>query len=71
MKPHTSDQMTEKPKCKLIGTDGNVFALAGLVVQCLKRAGSTEKATEFANRLIECESYNEALVLMQEYVEVS
>jgi len=27
-----------KPKVKLIGTDGNVFALIGTVVKALKRA---------------------------------
>lgn len=29
----------DKPKCKLIGGDGNVFAVIGAVSKALKRAG--------------------------------
>ena len=60
----------EKPKCKLIGTDGNVFALAGQVSKVLKNAGQPEKAKEFTEKLFQCGSYNEALVLMGNYVEI-
>ena len=37
----------KKPKCKLIGTDDNVFALAGQVSRALKRAGYPDKVKEF------------------------
>ena len=60
----------DKPKCKLTGTDGNVFALAGLVGQTLKRAGLHDKAQEFYGKLPKCKSYDEALQLMMEYVDV-
>jgi len=60
-----------KPAVQLTGTDGNVFALAGLVSRALKRAGQPEKAKEFSTRLWACGSYDEALALMGEYVEVS
>ena len=60
-----------KPKCKLTGTDGNVFALAARVSQALKKAGQADKAKEFRDRLFQSHSYDEALALMQEYVEVS
>ena len=63
-------QKLSKPKCKLVGTDGNVFALAGLVSRCLKKAGQPEKAKEFTGKLFSCGSYGEALQLMMEYVEV-
>ena len=59
-----------KPKCELIGTDGNVFALAGKVRVTLKRAGQRNKADEFTERLKKCGSYDEALALMMEYVDV-
>ena len=59
-----------KPHCELVGTDGNVFALAGRVMQALKKAGQKDKALEFNSKLFQCKSYDEALVLMQEYVEV-
>jgi hypothetical protein len=60
----------DKPKCKLVGTDGNVFALGGRVMSALRKAGQADKATEFSKKLFQCGSYDEALVLMQEYVEV-
>ena len=60
-----------KPKCKLVGTDGNVFALAGRVGRALKEAGQFGQAKEFQFKLFKCGSYDEALALMQEYVEVS
>lgn len=59
-----------KPKCKLVGTDGNVFALAGRVSAALKKAGQEDKVKEFMECLIKCKSYEEALALMTEYVEV-
>lgn len=62
--------MTTKPECKLIGTDGNIFALAGKVGKALKRAGQQADAKEFYDRLPQCHSYDAALALMMEYVEV-
>lgn len=59
-----------RPKCKLVGTDGNVFALAGRVTDALKRAGLNDRAKEFSKRLWECDSYGAALRLMDEYVDV-
>jgi hypothetical protein len=61
----------KKPKCRLTGTDGNVFALGGKVAAALERAGLDDEAREFAQRLFGCQSYTEALKLMQEYVDVS
>jgi hypothetical protein len=60
-----------KPKVKLTGTDGNVFTLAGKVSRALKTAGQPEKAKEFNSRLFACASYDAALQLMMEYVEVN
>ena len=60
----------KKPQCPLIGTDGNVFMLAGRVTAALRKAGQREKADEFGKKLHECESYDKALVLMGEYVEI-
>ena len=59
-----------KPRCKLAGTDGNVFALAGQVKKTLVRAGQHNKAKEFEYKLPQCGSYDEALNLMREYVDV-
>ena len=60
-----------KPKCKLVGTDGNVFSLAGRVGAVLKKTGHLLEAEEFYKRLPQCKSYDEALQLMMEYVEVT
>ena len=60
----------KKPICKLVGTDGNVFALASRVINALKSAGLEEQADEFQDDLLDCKSYDEALMLMQNYVEV-
>ena len=62
--------MENKPKCKLTGTNGNVFALAGKVSAVLKKAGQPDKAIEFTGKLFECGSYDEALRLMVEYVDI-
>jgi len=61
----------KKPKCKLTGTDGNVFALAGKVTQVLKKAHLPDQAKEFSSKLFSCGSYTEALQLMMQYVDVS
>lgn len=66
--------MTKKPKCRLVGTDGNVFALAGRVSEALKKAGLHEQAKEMSSKLMMCDSYNEgpgsALALFSKYVDI-
>lgn len=60
-----------KPKCKLIGTDGNVFALMGRAEQTLRSAGQRDKAVEMSKRIWDtAQDYNEALRIIMEYVEV-
>jgi hypothetical protein len=60
----------EKPVCKLIGTDGNVFSIIGLVVSALKNAGFSERADEFREKAFNAESYDKVLQLCMEYVDV-
>jgi hypothetical protein len=60
-----------KPRCKLTGTDGNVFALAARVATALQNAHQPEKAAEMKAKLLhECHSYDEALRLFMAYVDV-
>jgi hypothetical protein len=59
-----------KPRCKLTGTDGNVFALAGKVYATLVKAGQQTQADEMKTRLFKCKSYDESLQLFLEYVDV-
>lgn len=60
----------EKPACKLVGTDGNVFSIIGRVSKALKRAGQLDKAQEFCQRATSSASYDDVLALTFEYVEV-
>ena len=59
-----------KPKCKLIGQDGNIFNLAGIASKVLKKAGQADKAKEMTTRIFACGSYEEALNIIGEYVEI-
>jgi hypothetical protein len=60
----------KKPRCKLVGTDGNVFAIIGTVSNSLKKAGQSEKAAEFRKRAMSSGSYDDVLQLCFEYVDV-
>ena len=61
----------EKPDCKLIGEDGNVFNLMGLAARTLRRNGLAEQATEMTERVTGCGSYDEALCIIGEYVNIT
>lgn len=61
-----------KPKCALIGEDGNIFNLMGIASRTLKRNDMREEATEMCNRITsEAKSYDEALMIIDEYVEIT
>ena len=65
----------EKPECKLVGENGNVFNLMGLASRALKKAGLKDQAKEMQNRIMGgplpgAKSYNEALCIIMEYVDV-
>ena len=59
-----------KPKCKLVGKDGNIFNLMGIASKTLKEENLKEKADEMVYRITKSESYDEALRIIMEYVEV-
>ncbi|MDR3278595.1 MAG: hypothetical protein LBT12_07455, partial [Oscillospiraceae bacterium] len=59
----------EKPLCPLIGADGNVFGLLGLVSRTLKENGMKAEAAEMSERVISSGGYDKALAIMMEYVE--
>lgn len=60
----------DKPICKLVGEDGNVFGIITRVSQTLKRAGLNDRAVEFRNKAFSSGSYDEVLTLCDEYVEI-
>ena len=63
-------EAVRRPPCRLIGTDGNVFAIIGSVRQALRDAGQPERASEFVRRAFAAGSYDAVLQLCFEYVEV-
>ncbi len=61
----------EKPECKLVGENGNIFNLMGIANRTLKNAGQPEKAKDMCKKITsQAKSYEEALVLISEYVEI-
>ena len=64
------ENKTDKPSCKLVGTDGNVFNIIGKVCRTLKKAGLVDKAKEFQDKAFKAGSYGEVLNMLHDYVEV-
>lgn len=59
-----------KPKCKLIGEDGNIFNLMVIASRTLKSYGLKKEAEEMIKRVTNSKSYLEALAIISEYVEI-
>ena len=62
--------MNDKPKCPLIGSDGNIFNLLGMASRTLRENGMREQAQEMQSRVTASGSYSEALNVIGEYVEI-
>ena len=62
--------MDKKPKCKLIGEDGNIFNLVGIAARTLRQNGMEEQAKELCERLKEQPDYDHALMLIAKYVDI-
>ena len=66
--------MNSKPICKLVGENGNVFNLIGIVRQTLKKHHLYQQLKDFDDDLSRIQrsggSYDDVLVLFLEYVEV-
>ena len=61
----------EKPKCTLVGENGNIFNLIGIASRTLRNAGQQGKAKDMCRRITtQANNYEEALVIISEYVEV-
>lgn len=59
----------KKPKCKLVGSNGNIFNLLGIAGKALKANGMKEEADEMYKRVTSSGSYYEALGIITEYVD--
>lgn len=62
--------MSDKPKCPLIGANGNIFNLLGMASRTLRENGMREEAKEMQSRVTISGSYSEALNVIGEYVEI-
>ena len=62
---------TQKPDCPLIGEDGNIFNLMGIASRTLRDHGMDEQAKEMTARIRKSGSYDEALNIIGEYVNIT
>lgn len=60
-----------KPDCPLIGQDGNIFNLVGIASRTLKSHGMSEQAKDMCDRVFASGSYQEALCIIGEYVNIT
>lgn len=60
-----------KPDCALIGKNGNIFNLMGIANRTLKRNNMFDEAKEMCNRIMSSESYEKALSIIEEYVNIT
>lgn len=61
----------EKPDCPLIGQNGNIFNLVGIASRTLKNHDMADAAKEMQDRVFSSGSYNEALCIIGEYVNIT
>ena len=61
----------KKPECKLIGENGNIFNLMGIASRTLRENGMMEEAAEMRDRVRASGSYDEALCIIGEYVNIT
>lgn len=59
-----------KPVVTFTGENGNIFNLLGIASRALKKVSQRDKATEMRSRVTKSKSYDEALLIIMEYVEV-
>lgn len=58
----------DRPTCRLLGEDANVYSIVARVSRTLRRVGHDDRATEFVARVKACGSYDEAISIALEYV---
>lgn len=62
--------MENKPVAKLIGANGNIFNLLSIASRALKEVGMDAEAKEMQYKVYDTESYDNALQVIMQYVEV-
>lgn len=61
----------QKPNCPLIGEDENIFHLVGIAAKTPRRSGTSAEATEMSEKVFGSGSYEEALGIIGEYVNIT
>lgn len=64
---------SDKPDCRLIGENGNIFNLMGIAESTLREHGLAEHAVEMRERIMGggCHDYYEALAIIGDYVNIT
>ena len=65
------EQESVKPDCPLIGQNGNIMNLIGIAGRTLREHGMEQQATEMFNRITQCQSYDSALSIIGDYVNIT
>lgn len=60
----------KKIEVELIGQDGNIFNLLGITTTAMKREGLSKEANELKEKVFSSGSYDEALSIISEYVDI-
>ena len=61
----------DRPECKLIGENGNIFNLMAIASRTLRQNDMQEQAEEMYDRIGQSGSYGEALNIIGEYVNIT
>lgn len=69
--PLQEQQHNGKPDCPLIGDDGNIFYMISKASRTLKEHGMSEQAQEMRQRIEQCQSYDSALSIIGDYVNIT
>ena len=67
--PTKEQPVPKRPKMKLVGQDGNIFAILGRASRLLKENGQPDQAKEMSSRVYRSGNYYKALCIIREYVE--
>lgn len=67
--PSISATVPRRPKMRLVGMDGNIFAIMGRASNLLRQAGLGDQVKEMTDRVQNSGNYYRALGIISEYVE--
>ena len=59
-----------KPEINVLEASGNIFAITGQASKALRRADRFEDVMEMQGRVSKAQSYDEALQIVMEYVDM-